>query len=97
MVFWVAVVFVGVAYKVHLAITQLCGRQNNFDSVGIWTETGSWFKRNIIIPATFGYRCAQNVWWATIPPRIQSLTITLFLIMNIVFCIHGYRIIDENL
>ncbi|KAL7786554.1 ferric reductase like transmembrane component domain-containing protein [Trichoderma afarasin] len=97
MVFWVAVVFVGVAYKVHLAITQLRGRQNNFDSVRIWTETGSWFKRNIIIPATFGYRCAQNVWWATIPPRIQSLTITLFLIMNIVFCIHGYRIIDENL
>ncbi|KAM6479473.1 ferric reductase like transmembrane component-domain-containing protein [Trichoderma sp. SZMC 28011] len=97
MVFWVAVVFVGVAYKVHLAISQLYGRQHNFDSVGIWTQTGSWFKRNITIPATFGYRCAQNVWWATIPPRIQSLTITVFLIMNIVFCIHGYRIIDENL
>ncbi|KAK4082417.1 uncharacterized protein Triagg1_2229 [Trichoderma aggressivum f. europaeum] len=97
MVFWVAVVFVGLAYKVHLAISQLYCRQHNFDNIGIWTETGSWFKRNITIPATFGYRCAQNVWWATIPPRIQTFTITMFLIMNIVFCIHGYRIIDENL
>ncbi|KAL7954017.1 ferric reductase like transmembrane component domain-containing protein [Trichoderma compactum] len=97
MVFWAAVVFVGVAYKVHLAISQLYHRQHSLDSVGIWTKTGSWFKRNITIPATFGYRCAQNVWWATIPPRIQTLTITLFLIMNIGFCMHGYRIIDENI
>ncbi|KAL7907656.1 ferric reductase like transmembrane component domain-containing protein [Trichoderma velutinum] len=97
MIFWAAVLFVGIAYKVHLAVSQLHWRQHRFDSVGIWTETGSWFKRNVTIPATFGYRCAQNVWWATIPPRIQTFTIILFLIMNIVSSIHGYRIIDENL
>ncbi|UKZ58305.1 hypothetical protein TrVGV298_012173 [Trichoderma virens] len=97
MIFWGAVVFIGVAYKIYLAISQLLLSRSSFDSVGIWTETGSWFKRNVAIPATFGYRCAQNVWWATIPPRIQTLTIALFLLMNIVFNIHGYRIIDENL
>ncbi|KAL7941304.1 ferric reductase like transmembrane component domain-containing protein [Trichoderma barbatum] len=97
MIFWAAVVFVGVAYKAHLAISQLYCSRHSFDSVGVYTETGSWFKRNVAIPATFGYRCAQNAWWATIPPRIQTLTITVFLLMNIVFNVHGYRIIDENL
>ncbi|KAL7931355.1 ferric reductase like transmembrane component domain-containing protein [Trichoderma chlorosporum] len=97
MIFWAVVVFLGVAYKIYLTISQLFCSRNSFDSAKTWPDTGSWFKRNIAIPATFGYRCAQNAWWATIPPRIQTLTITLFLLMNIAFCIHGYKIIEENL
>ncbi|KAL6856373.1 ferric reductase like transmembrane component domain-containing protein [Trichoderma novae-zelandiae] len=97
MVFWAAVVFVGLGNKTYLAVSQMYCSHHSFDSVGIRTDTGSWFKRNVTIPATFGYRCAQNVWLATIPPRIQTLTITVFLLMNIGFCIHGYRIIDDSL
>ena len=96
MAFWAAVVFVGLGNKAYLAVSDFyCSRQS-FDVTGVWTNTGSWFKRNVAIPATFGYRCAQNVWWATIPSRIQTLTITVFLWMNVVFCVHGYRIIDDN-
>ncbi|PTB63301.1 hypothetical protein BBK36DRAFT_1171544 [Trichoderma citrinoviride] len=96
MAFWAAVVFVGLGNKAYLAVSDFyCSRQS-FDVTGVWTDTGSWFKRNVAIPATFGYRCAQNVWWATIPSRIQTLTITVFLWMNVVFCVHGYRIIDDN-
>jgi hypothetical protein len=56
-----------------------------------------WFKRHVTIPAAFGYRCSQSLGWITIPPRIQSLTILAFVILNIIFCIHGYRITSENL
>lgn len=97
MVFWAAVVFVGLGNKAYLAASQIFHSHQSFDLTGTWTETGSWFKRNVTIPATFGYRCAQNVWWATIPSRIQTLTITTFLLMNVVFCVHGYRIIDDNI
>ncbi|KAK1240407.1 hypothetical protein MKX07_004435 [Trichoderma sp. CBMAI-0711] len=97
MVFWVAVVFVGIGNKAYLAVSQMHRSHQSFDISGIWTETGSWFRRNVTIPATFGYRCAQNVWWATIPSRIQTLTIAAFLLMNVVFCVHGYRIIDDNI
>ncbi|KAL6900551.1 ferric reductase like transmembrane component domain-containing protein [Trichoderma evansii] len=97
MVFWVVVALLGASYKVYLAISRMYCSQNRFASVGIRTQTSSWFKRNVAIPATFGYRCAQNVWWATIPPRVQAITLLIFLLMNIIFNIHGYRIIDESL
>jgi hypothetical protein len=54
-------------------------------------------KRFIIIPATFGYRCSQNIGWCTIPPRIQSLTITSFVLLNIVFCTCSYPVIEGNI
>jgi hypothetical protein len=54
-------------------------------------------KRYIIIPATFTYHCSQNVGWCTIPPRIQSLTILTFVLLNIILCSISYRIFSENL
>lgn len=56
-----------------------------------------WLARHLTYPATFGYRCSQNVGWCTIPPRVQSLTILAFIIINIVFCIHGYRVFPGNM
>ncbi|UKZ94515.1 uncharacterized protein TrAFT101_009386 [Trichoderma asperellum] len=97
MVFWIVVALLGASYKVYLAIFRMYRSQDRFTSVGIRTQTSSWFKRNVAIPATFGYRCAQNVWWATIPPRIQTITLIIFFLMNAIFSIHGYRIIDESL
>jgi hypothetical protein len=97
MVFWVVVAFLGVSHKAYLAISRIYFTQNRLTSGVIRSHTTSWFKRHVTIPATFGYRCAQNVWWATIPPRAQTITLIIFLLMNIVFNIHGYRIIDESL
>ncbi|KAL7921239.1 ferric reductase like transmembrane component domain-containing protein [Trichoderma austrokoningii] len=97
MAFWIFVAFLGVSHKVYLVISRMYYNQSHFPSVGIRSHINSWFKRNITIPATFGYRCAQNVWWATIPPRVQTITLLIFLLMNIAFNIHGYKIIDESL
>ncbi|KAF2864728.1 ferric reductase like transmembrane component-domain-containing protein [Massariosphaeria phaeospora] len=54
-------------------------------------------KRHIITPATFGYRCSQNMGWCTVPPRIQSLTITTFVLLNVVLCSIDYRVTEGNL
>ncbi|RYP72046.1 hypothetical protein DL769_004533 [Monosporascus sp. CRB-8-3] len=56
-----------------------------------------WLKRHVTLPATFGYRNAQPFGWYTVPPRIQSVTILAFTIMNLVFCVHGYRVFPGNL
>ncbi|RYP05445.1 hypothetical protein DL764_003794 [Monosporascus ibericus] len=56
-----------------------------------------WLKRHVTLPATFGYRNAEPFGWYTVPPRIQSITILAFAIMNIVFCVHGYRVFPGNL
>ncbi|RYO80066.1 hypothetical protein DL766_008320 [Monosporascus sp. MC13-8B] len=56
-----------------------------------------WLRRHVTLPATFGYRNAQPFGWYTVPPRIQTITILAFTIMNIVFCAHGYRVFPGNL
>lgn len=57
----------------------------------------TWLKRYVTLPATFGYRSSQPFGWYTVPPRIQSLTILAFVVMNIVFCTQGYRVFPGNL
>ncbi len=56
-----------------------------------------WLQRFILIPATFGYRTSQDFGWYTVPPRVQSLTILAFVLMNIAFCVHGYHVFPGNL
>jgi predicted ferric reductase len=56
-------------------------------------------KSYIIFPATFSYRCSQSILrnTATIPPRIQSLTIFAFVFLNTLLCCISYRVFSENL
>ncbi|RYP74410.1 hypothetical protein DL771_003077 [Monosporascus sp. 5C6A] len=56
-----------------------------------------WLKRHVTLPATFGYQNAEPFGWYTAPPRIQTITILAFAVMNIFFCIHGYRVFPGNL
>lgn len=59
-------------------------------------NSSSWFQRTVTLPAAFGYRCAQRVWWSTVPPRIQLLTLLAFLAINTVYSIAGYRLVATN-
>ncbi len=70
---------------------------DEFKKPSIRTLPYALLKRLIIIPATFGYRCSQNIRWCTIPPRIQSLTITSFVLLNIIFCTCSYPVIEGNI
>jgi hypothetical protein len=54
-------------------------------------------KRYLIVPATFGYRRSQNIWWCTIPTRIQSITIGAFISVNIILCTCSYRVFPNNM
>jgi hypothetical protein len=56
-----------------------------------------WIKKYITIPATFSNRCSQPYGWCTIPPRIQSLTIVAFVLLNIFLCCSSYRLTLGNL
>jgi hypothetical protein len=58
---------------------------------------GIWIKKYITISATFSNRCSQPYGWCTIPPRIQSLTIAAFVLLNIFLCCSSYRLTLGNL
>ena len=56
-----------------------------------------WLQRYIVLPATFGCKCAQDFGWYTVPPRVQTLTLAAFAAINIYACFTGYRVFTGNM
>ncbi|RGP69530.1 ferric reductase transmembrane component 5 [Fusarium sporotrichioides] len=82
-IFWAVVIAISIANRILAPLSTIQGR-------------GSlWLKRNVLLPATFGRRCVQDFGGCgTLPPRMQTLTLSLFVILNIVCSIHGYQIFE---
>lgn len=109
--FWAVVILIGICTRLVTFIQQ--ARHQEWQPVpdsdldiedyivaktrGTWNLPYALMKRYIIIPATFGYRCSQNVGWCTVPPRIQSLTIFSFVALNVLLCCASYRVFSGNL
>ncbi|OLN92815.1 Ferric/cupric reductase transmembrane component 2-like protein 4 [Colletotrichum chlorophyti] len=97
-VFWLIVVAIGLASRLVSAIANL--QKQEWDSrkkPGILHWSALWLKQYVTVPATFGYRCSQNLGWCTVPPRVQSLTIFTFIAVNVYFCIHGYDVVPGHM
>ncbi|KAH9226899.1 hypothetical protein K456DRAFT_1876917 [Colletotrichum gloeosporioides 23] len=57
--------------------------------------SSSWLNRTILTPATFGGRCVQDFGgWGTLPPRLQTLTLMLFVLLNVMCTVFEYRIFE---
>jgi hypothetical protein len=97
-IFWIVVIAIGVLNHLmqQIANSQIVRDHSNKSGGRLWSLYTSAVNR-IAVPATFGDRCSQKVGWGTVPPRIQSLTLFAFLILNIVLSIHGYRIVPINM
>lgn len=95
-IFWVIVVAVGAVNRLRLAVLRtlhgyrLYKRTHRF-------ETSRWLKRNVTVPAAFGYKAATETWCGTIPLRVQAMTLGVFAGINILFSIRGYKITPVNL
>ncbi|EMD63374.1 hypothetical protein COCSADRAFT_143289 [Bipolaris sorokiniana ND90Pr] len=107
--FWIIVVLIGVANRLLLFVYKRRSTETPYLRLPRIQENPnrnmrtasafilSWLRRNLIIPAAFGNRCARPYGLCTIPPRIQSLTIFLFVIFNIAACSCSYRLTEGNL
>lgn len=89
-IFWAVVVVIGLGNR--FANHLRCRRGH--PSHAAWDR----IKADLVIPATFGGRTAQSFGpWGTLPPRIQSLSVFSFLLLNVVLSICGYRYFPGNL
>ncbi|EPE06998.1 ferric-chelate reductase [Ophiostoma piceae UAMH 11346] len=72
---------------------------NRLRQVGrhVASRPGVWLQRYVVLPATFGYKCAQDFGWYTVPPRVQTLTLAAFTAINIYACFTGYRVFTGNM
>ena len=57
----------------------------------------TWIRRSLILPATFGKHCSQPVLGGTIPPRLESVLLGLYVTMNFIFMFPGYELFLGNL
>ncbi|PHH72632.1 hypothetical protein CDD82_5874 [Ophiocordyceps australis] len=92
--FWAAVLVLGISNKLVLLLCMV--RRGASAQASSLAKAKRWLKRTLLMPAPFGYP-AHNVWWATIPPRCQSMTLALFIVANLAFCLSGYRFVADNM
>ncbi|KAF4917994.1 hypothetical protein CGCVW01_v009319 [Colletotrichum viniferum] len=88
--FWAMVITVGMTNRALMhwgpSFAQSHARQH---------PSSLWLKRTILTPATFGQRCVQDFGgWGTLPPRVQTLTLMMFLLLNVTCTVCGYRIFE---
>ena len=106
--FWVAVVFIGMLrHALHVVMPrgvrpdpdQYLDRETLILKEKPRGVEYPWLhiRRFVTLPATFGYRCLQNVGWCTIPPLVESLTILVFFLLNVAFTVQGYMVFAGNL
>jgi predicted ferric reductase len=107
--FWIVVVTFGISTRLVSLIANLEHKRRHKIQAAMYTRSPrtkqksifsrpqAWTKRHITVPATFGNRCSQPYGWCTIPPRIQSLTILVFVLLNVTLCLCGYQLTDGNL
>lgn len=102
--FWVLVVVVGMASRLLSFLTQndrtdYVAQHHEGSANASVTRTQNlrlWFRRVISTPATFSKDCRVPQ-MCVVPPRIESLTIASFIIINVIFCFTGYRAFVGNL
>ncbi|KAG5648723.1 hypothetical protein DXG03_000070 [Asterophora parasitica] len=56
-----------------------------------------WWRRNVSVPAAFGYRHIQPLEWFAIPTRLQALGIFFYVAINIIFTFVHYDVFEENM
>jgi hypothetical protein len=107
--FWLFVVSFGIGRHLLSLIGNLRHKEQHLSTGSEFAQPTSarprklfnlpniWIKQYITIPATFNNRCSQPYGWCTIPPRIQSLTIAAFVLLNIFLCCSSYRLTLGNL
>ena len=107
----VGVVLVGVANRlfafiVHatikrsgplLDVERAKGGKPAVPNRGIFTKIHNLWAKYITLPATFGYRHIQP--WAafcTIPTRLQSILLFVYVALNFIFCCIDYHTFEGN-
>lgn len=93
--FWGLVIAVGI---VNRCVELLKAYQHDPDHRRAKSSSlGLWIRRRLLLPATFGQHCQDSAGLGTIPPRLESMLLVLYLTMNIVFMFPGYDLFADNI
>jgi hypothetical protein len=93
--FWGLVIIVGLIYR----CTELLAARRH--ATGRYQPDTSTIRlclrRRLLLPATFSGHCQESAGFGTIPLRVQTVLLVVYLVMNIVFLFPGYDLFEGNL
>jgi len=93
--FWGLAIVVGLIYR---CTELLAARRHAKGRCQPDTSSMSlWFRRRLLLPATFGGHCQDSAGFGTIPPRLETILLIVYLVMNIIFLFPGYELFEGNL
>lgn len=104
--FWGIVLLVGMLNRLFAFIVSRSrsmtaedpeGRASHRNRLRRLTSVRSWTRRHLLLPATFGYRHLQPLGWCTIPTRLQSILVAVFVALNVILCAVDYHALSRNL
>lgn len=105
--FWALVIMGGIIYRVFALARQAYWSNPSLPAgekgVGSCTSRGriprsrTWFWRHILLPELLGEKQTQLFPGTVFPTRLETLIITLYIILNFVFCFPGYHVFAGNL
>ena len=99
--FWGIILLTGILNRLFKAVVQWKIGQANFGGRQLVKRRLSgprrWIQKHITLPAAFGYRHQQALGWCTVPTRIQSLMVLIFIAINAILCAVTYRAFDRNI
>ena len=89
--FWIVVVLIGLSGRAISHFPRIALKASE-------SRTWTYFRRILLLPAAFGSRQAIPIRQTfTIPPRLESLTLLVYAIMNVYMCLPGYELFTGNL
>lgn len=99
--FWTLVVIVGLGFR----FSSLINRDAEQGSSVVGKSQVSRFRRHlrgaykqhVLVPAAFSHHCAEPLGWWIVPPRLQSLTILIFVLLNLILSFGHYDVFSTNL
>ncbi|EXJ83520.1 hypothetical protein A1O1_07143 [Capronia coronata CBS 617.96] len=105
-VFWTLVVAVGLGFRLFRFLNQNRDPKHNSQhqhSTALspystfYQDMKRRIKQHVLIPAAFSRHCAEPLGWWIVPPRLQSLTILSFILLNTVLTFGHYDVFSGNL
>lgn len=90
-VYWAVIVSVAIFVR---SVNRACFRKQ---LQGRDSRAKTWYKRYVSLPMTLGSSWSRDQGWATVPPRDQAVAATVFVAMNVVLSVVGYRFFEGNI
>jgi hypothetical protein len=94
--FWAIVLSIGFMSRAYGLVGPLLrirlARYTNSCQHRFLPKAQLWVKYWLTTPALGAHRTAEPIRWCTVPPRLESLTIGTFVVINIVSCCVSYQL-----